>query len=197
MSVKMAEEENNEKDSLITTVYGINRAIFRHLPIRSIESCALVCSTWAELACQTRSNRRTIHALTYPINPLSAADDGQCLLTDFNAYCSSFIDNRLWSIPYLALIVATNDLEKNGFQSSSSSPPPSKTLKRLSCHRRAGRADGLNIPQAVIHHLNKSSQLMMIASEGIIATNEDNQVNEIESGTNRDDLPHPFSSCCF
>lgn len=191
------DEQNNENHSLITTVYDINRAIFRHLPIRSIDSCALVCQTWAELARQTRSNRRTIHALTYPINPLSATDDSQCLLSDFNAYCSSFISTRLWSLPYLALVVATNNLEKNGFHSSSNSPPPSKTLKRLRSQRRAGRGDGLNIPQAVVQHLNKSSQLLMIASEGIIATNEENQVNEIESGTNTYNLPHQFSPSHF
>ena len=170
--------ENDEEKNVfsITTIYDINRAIFRHLPIHFIDSCSLICPAWAELVRQTKSTRRTIQTLTYPVDP-------SCLLSDFDTYFSSYIHHRLWSIPYLAFVVATNALERKGFQSCrASSPPPSKSLRRSRSERTAGKKAHLSIPQALMRHLNKSCQLLLIASEGIIATNEQNQTTEIESG---------------
>jgi hypothetical protein len=189
------DEENVEKDEkiessassmssndLLTTIYDITRAIFRHLPIRSIDSCSSVCQSWAHIARLTKSQRHTIHTLTYPTNPLSSTTDCSSLLSDFDTFITSYINNQLWSIPYLAFVVVTNNLEEKGFYSSPSSPPPTKNSKRLRSQKTARRTERLSITQALTRHLNKSCQVFTVVSDGIIASNEENQSNEIESG---------------
>lgn len=181
--------EKNEKieslssNDVLTAIYDVTRALFRHLPIRSIDSCSLVCQSWAQQARLTKSHRHTIHALTYPSNLLS--DDKECspLLSDFDKLMSSHINNDLWSIPQIAFVVVTNDLCSNGFYSPSSSPPPTKVLKRSCFRARTSRTENVNISEALVSHLNKSCQLLMITSYGIIASNDENQSNEIESGS--------------
>ena len=169
-------------NDLFTTIYDITRAIFRHLPIRSIDACSAVCLSWAQLARSTKSHRQAIHTLTYPINLLSPETNCSTLLSDFDEVISSYIHNQLWSIPYLAFVVVTNNLEKKGFQSSPSSAPPTKDAKRLRSQTTARRTERMNVSQALTRHLNKSCQVLMIVSGGIIASNEENQSNEIESG---------------
>jgi len=183
--------ENDEKiessssissNDLLTTIFDITRAIFRHLPIRSVDSSSLVCQSWAHIARLTKAHRHTIHTLTYPSNPLSPTTNCSTLLSDFDIFISSYINNNLWSIPYLAFVVVTNNLDNKGFYSSPSSPPPTKNSKRLRSQTTARRTERLNISQALIRHLNKSCQVLMVASDGIIASNDENQSNEIESG---------------
>jgi len=188
------DEQNVEKDEkiessssissndLLTTIYDITQAIFRHLPIRSIDSCSLVCQSWAHIARLTKLHRHTIHPLIYPSNPLSPTTNCSTLLSDFDTFISSYINNNLWSIPYLAFVVVTNSLNNKGFYSSPSSPPPTKDSRRLRSQTTTRRTKRLNISQALIRHLNKSCQILMIASDGIIASNDENQSYEIESG---------------
>jgi hypothetical protein len=171
-------ESSISTNDLFTSIYEITRAVFRHLPIRSVDSCSSVCQSWAHVARLTKEHRHTIHTLTYPPNPLSSGTICSNLLHDFDTFISSHINNHLWSIPQLAFIVATNSLEKKGFSSSPSSPSPTRNPKRF-CSQRTERFE---ISQAFIRHLNKSCQVLMVASDGIIASNDENQSNEIESG---------------
>lgn len=169
---------------LLTTIYEITRAIFRHLPIRSVDSCSLVCQAWANESRLTKSHRHTIHALTYPSNPLSSATTCSNLLHDFDQFISLYINNQLWSIPSLALVVCTNILASKGFYSSGNSPPPIRNTRRA--HSETGNlkriTERFDISQALIRHLNKSCKVLTIAADGIIASTENNQSNEIESG---------------
>ncbi|CAF1282627.1 unnamed protein product [Adineta ricciae] len=177
-------EESISSSDVLTTIYDVNRAIFRHLPIYSIDSCSLVCQAWAQLARLVKTQRHTVHALTYPPNPLSSTIEFPYLRSDFDRFLSSVIQNNLWSIPYLAFIVVTNNLEKKGFQSltsatgdASSSPKHPKRFRSQSASNRTQRCD---ILQSCLHHLNKSCQVLMVVSDAIVASNEDNQTNEIE-----------------
>ena len=61
-------------NELLTTIYDITCTIFRHLPMRSIDSCSMVCQSWAQQARLTKIHRHTIHALTYPSNPFCSTD---------------------------------------------------------------------------------------------------------------------------
>jgi len=200
--VKMAEQkvEEDEKiesssslssNDLLTTIYDVNQAIFRHLPIHSIDSCSLVCQSWADIARSIKAHRHTIHALTYPSDPLSPTTEFSYLLSDFNTYISSYIQNHLWSIPYFAFVVATNNLEKKGFHSLSSSPSPTKYPKRSHSQTTASRTERYDISQALIHHLNKSCQVLTVVSNGIVTSNDENQSNEIESGKYKYLQKHP------
>lgn len=185
-------EENNKVESgisllphdLFTTIYDITRAIFRHLPIRSVDSCSLVCQSWTNISRLTKSQRRTIHALTYPANPLSSKTTCSNLLHDFDQCVSLYINSHLWSVPALALVVATNILASKGFYSSPNSPPPTKYVQRA--HSETGNltriTERFDVSQALIRHLNKSCKVLTIVADGIIASTDDNQSNEIESG---------------
>ncbi|CAF3781042.1 unnamed protein product, partial [Rotaria magnacalcarata] len=186
-----ATEENNKVESctsilphdLFTTIYDITRAIFRHLPIRSVDSCSLVCQSWTDISRLTKSHRHTIHTLTYPSNPLSTTTTCSNLLHDFDDFISLYVNNHLWSLPTFALVVSTNILASKGFYSSGNSPPPIKHPRRV--HSEAGNSkritERFGISQALIRHLNKSCKVLMIAADGIIASTENNQSNEIES----------------
>ena len=169
---------------LLTTIYDITRAIFRHLPIRSADSCSLVCQSWAHVSRLTKSYRRTIHALTYPSSPLSSTTTCSNLLQDFDDFISLYINNRLWSIPAFALVVSTNILASKGFYSSSHSPP--KTISSRRVHSESGAltciTERFDISQALLRHLNRSCKVLTIAADGIIASTDNNQSNEIESG---------------
>jgi hypothetical protein len=176
---KIASSSSLSSNDLLTTIYDVNQAIFRHLPIRSIDSCSLVCQSWADIARSIKAHRHTIHALTYPLSPTI---EFPYLLSDFNSFMSSYIQNHLWSIPYFAFVVATNNLEKKGFHSLSSSPPPTKYPKRSHSQTTASRTERCDISQALIHHLNKSCQVLTVVSNGIVTSNDENQSNEIESG---------------
>ncbi len=157
-------------DDFLTSIYDITRAIFRHLPIRSVDSCSLVCQSWLHLSRLTKTHRHTVHTLTYPSNPLSPTTTCSNLLYDFDQYISSYINNHLWSIPTFALVVSTNILANKGFYSSANSPPSTRITERF------------DISQALLKHLNKSCKLLMVAADGIIASTDNNQSNEIESG---------------
>ena len=171
-------------NDVLTSIYGITRAIFRHLPIHSVDSCSLVCQSWAHISRLTKSQRRTIYALTYPSNPLSPTTTCSNLLHDFDQFISAHIHNNLWSIPTLAFVVSTNILASKGFYSTPNSPPPTKHPRRLCSETGAitRRTERFDISQALIRHLNKSCKILMIAADGIIASTDDNQSNEIESG---------------
>ncbi|CAF1519067.1 unnamed protein product [Adineta ricciae] len=162
----------------LTSVYDVTRGIFRHLPIRSVDSCSLVCQSWAEISRFTKSHRHTIHTLTYPPDPLSSTTICSNLLHDFDQFIISYINNSLWSIPTLALVVSTNILASKGFYSSPHSPPPSKYTETSNLTRITERFD---ISQALLRHLNKSCKMLTIAADGIIASTENHQSNEIES----------------
>lgn len=190
-SVKMTEQNKEENEhlsssmssnDLLTTIYDITRAIFRHLPIRSVDSCSLVCQSWAHLAHLTKTNRHTVHTLTYPSISSSSTTDYSLLLSDFDSFISPFMNNDLWSIPCLAFVVVTKDFEAKGFCSLSSSQPPTKVLKRSCSQSTSKRTEHVDISDALLGHLNKSCQLVTISSYGIIASNNENQSNEIESG---------------
>jgi hypothetical protein len=183
----MAEKDESSSsilpNDLLTTIYDVTRTIFHHLPIRSIDSCSLVCQSWANVARLIKAHRHTIHALTYPTNPLSSTTDFSYLLSDFDSFISSYMYNHLWSIPYFAFVVVTDKLEKKGFSShsQSNSPPPTKYPRRSKSQTTANRTERCDISQALIHHLNKSCQVLTIVSDGIVATNDEKQSNEIES----------------
>ncbi|UJR23185.1 hypothetical protein I4U23_026204 [Adineta vaga] len=184
--VKMAEQDQEliSSNDILTTIYDVNRAIFRHLSIYSIDSCSLVCQSWAHLARLIKAQRHTIHALSYPRNPLSSAIEFPYLRSDFDTYLSSFIHDHLWSIPYLAFVVVTNNLEKKGFQSLSSTtdtPSPAKYPKRFRSETStSNRTERCDILKPLTDHLNKSCQILVIVSDAIVASNEENQTNEIE-----------------
>jgi len=169
-------------DDFLTSIYDIARAIFRHLPIRSVDSCSLVCQSWLHLSRLTKSHRHTIHTLTYPSNPLLSSTTCSNLLYDFDQYISSYINNQIWSIPTLALVVSTNILANKGFYSSANSPPTIKHSDKGNLTRITERFD---VSQALLRHLNKSCKVLMIAADGIIASTDNNQSNEIESGINK------------
>jgi hypothetical protein len=166
-------------DDFLTSIYDITRAIFRHLPIRSVDSCSLVCQSWLHFSRLTKTHRHTVHTLTYPSNPLSPTTTCSNLLYDFDQYISSYINNHLWSIPTFALVVSTNILANKGFYSSANSPPSTKPSDKGNVTRITERFD---VSQALLRHLNKSCKLLMIAADGIIASTDNNQSNEIESG---------------
>lgn len=166
-------------ENFFSTIYDITRAIFRHLPIRSVDSCSLVCQSWLQISRRTKQSRRTIHTLTYPSNPCLPTTICSNLLNDFDQSIISFINNQLWSMPTLALVVSTNLLANKGFYSSANSPPSNKFGEKTSLTRRTER---FNVSQALIRHLNKSCKILMVAADGIIASDEQNQSNEIESG---------------
>ncbi|CAF2464080.1 unnamed protein product [Rotaria sp. Silwood2] len=168
-------------NDLFTTIYDINRAIFRHLPIRSVDSYSLVCQSWAHMARLTEAHRHTIHTLTYPSNLSSSTTKYSYYLSDFDTMISSYINDNLWSLPSLALVVATNGLDRKGFIPSLSSPPPTKNSKRSRSQTTPRQAKLLNIPQALIRHLNKSCKILQVASDGIVLSNDENQSYEIES----------------
>ncbi|CAF3416528.1 unnamed protein product [Rotaria sp. Silwood1] len=186
------DKQNEEKDGkiesltsisskdLLTTIYDINRAIFRHLPIRSVDSSSLVCQSWAHIARLTKAHRHTIHTLTYPSNLSSSRTTCSYYVSDFNTVISSYINDNLWSLPSLALVVVTNVLDRKGFISPSNSPPPTKTSKRSRSQTTATQTE-LNIPQALIRHFNKSCKILQVASNGIVVSNDENQSYEIES----------------
>jgi hypothetical protein len=164
---------------LLTSIYDITRGIFRHLPIRSVDSCSLVCQSWSQISRLTKSHRHTIHTLTYPSNPLSSTTICSNLLHDFDQFVISYINNNLWSIPTFALVVSTNILASKGFYSSANSSSPAKHSETGNLTRITERFD---ISQALIRHLNKSCKVLTIAADGIIASTDNNQSNEIESG---------------
>ncbi|CAF4366934.1 unnamed protein product, partial [Rotaria sordida] len=143
---------------LLTTSYDVTRAIFRHLPIRSIDSCSLVCQSWTHISRLIKSHRHTIHTLTYPSDPLSPTVTCSNLLHDFDQFISLYINNNLWSLPTFALVVSTNILASKGFYSSANSPPLIKHSRRI--HSETGNLTRINerfdISQALIKHLNKS-----------------------------------------
>ena len=186
-------EENDKVESSIliypedflTSIYDIARAIFRHLPIRSVDSCSLVCQSWLHLSRLTKTHRHTIHTLTYPANPLSPTTTCSNLLYDFDQHVSSYLNNQLWSIPTLALVVSTNILANKGFYSSANSPPSVKQSEKGNLTRITERFD---VSQAVLRHLNKTCKLLMIAADGIIASTDNDQSNEIESGREKSSL---------
>ena len=191
--LKMDEQnsEKNEKikssrsissNDLFTTIYDITRVIFRHLPIYSVDSCSLVCRSWAHTARLTKAHRHTIHALTYPPNSSSSTTKCPYLLSDFDAFISSYVKNSLWSIPSLAFIVTTNSLKRNGFHLSSSSPPPTKDSRRFRSQTTVRRMRRFDILQALTPYLNKSCKILLASSDGIIVSNDENQSREIESG---------------
>jgi hypothetical protein len=163
----------------LTTIYEVTRAIFRHLPIRSVDSCSLVCQSWSQISRFTKSHRHTIQTLTYPSNPLSPTTTCSNLLYDFDQFISSYLSNHLWAIPTFALVVSTNILASKGFYSSANSPPPIKHSEKGKLTRITERYD---VSQALTRHLNKSCKVLTIAADGIIASTDNNQSNEIESG---------------
>ncbi|CAF0900312.1 unnamed protein product [Adineta steineri] len=179
-------EEDNKIESLssndvLTTIYDVNRAIFRHLPIHSIDLCSLVCKSWAHVGHLIKTHRHTIHSLTYPTDPLSTIADSSYLLSDFDTFISCYIHIHLWSIPYLALVVTTNSLDRKGFHSSSDcSLRPAKYPRRSHSQTTASQTERHNISEALIHHVNKSCKVLTVVSDGIIASNDKNQSNEIE-----------------
>ncbi|CAF0929090.1 unnamed protein product [Rotaria sordida] len=177
---KIESSTSISSNDLFTTIYDISRAIFRHLPIRSVDSCSLVCQSWAHIARFTKTHRHTIHTLTYPSNLSSSTTKCSYDVSDFDTIISSYINDNLWSLPSLALVVATNGLDRKGFISSSSSPPPTKNSKRSRSQTRARQAELSNIPQALIRHLNKSCKILQVASNGIVVSNDENQSYEIE-----------------
>ncbi|CAF3749943.1 unnamed protein product [Rotaria sordida] len=168
---------------LLTTSYDVTRAIFRHLPIRSIDSCSLVCQSWTPISRLIKSHRHTIHTLTYPSDPLSPTVTCSNLLHDFDQFISLYINNNLWSLPTFALVVSTNILASKGFYSSANSPLLIKHSRRI--HSETGNLTRINerfdISQALTKHLNKSCKVLMIAADGIIASTDNNQSYEIES----------------
>lgn len=189
MDERATEEDDKVETSItltpndvLTSVYDITRGIFRHLPIRSVDSCSLVCQSWAHISRLTKSHRHTIHTLTYPSNPLSPTTVCSNLLHDFDQFIISYINNELWSIPILALVVSTNILASKGFYSSANSSPSSKNSETGNLTRITERFD---ISQALIRHLNKSCKVLMIAADGIIASTDNHQSNEIESGISK------------
>ena len=173
---KVESSPSASSDGLFTTFYDITRAIFRHLPIRSVETCSLVCQSWAHMARLTKQSRRTIHALTYPTDNTSPL-----LLQDFDAWISSYIHDKLWSIPSLALIVVTNTLDEQGFLSSPGSPPR-KSCRRSCTTTAVARSRRLDSAEALMRHVNTSCPVLMVASEGIVTSDDGIQSNEIESG---------------
>ncbi|CAF1103252.1 unnamed protein product [Rotaria sp. Silwood1] len=187
------DKQNEDKDAkiesltsissndLLTTIYDINRAIFRHLPIRSVDSSSLVCQSWAHIARLTKAHRHTIHTLTYPSNLSSSRTTCSYYVSDFNTVISSYINDNLWSLPSLALVVVTNVLDRKAFIAPSNSPPPTKTSRRSRSQTTATQTELLNIPQALIRHFNKSCKILQVASNGIVVSNDENQSYEIES----------------
>jgi hypothetical protein len=166
---------------LLTSYYDVTRTIFRHLPIRSVETCALVCQSWAHMSQLVKPSRHTIHALTYPSN-LSSSINHSNLLDEFDTYMRSFMADRLWSIPSMAFIVITNTLHEQGLTYESSSPTR-KACKR-SCRQTATRrTERMNIVRALSRHMNRSCRQLLVASSGIITSTDQCQSNEIESGS--------------
>jgi hypothetical protein len=125
----------------------------------------------------TKAHRHTIHALTYSSSP---GTNCSYILSDFDTFISSYINNNLWSIPSLAFVVATNKLERKGFHSLPSSPRPTKHPRRSHSQTTATSTERFDISQALIRHLNKSCQVFMVSSPGIIASNDTNQSQEYE-----------------
>lgn len=172
-------------NDLFTTIYDINRAIFRHLPIRTVDSCSLVCQSWADMARFIKENRHTIHKFSYPLDISLSENDTAYDLSNFDETMSSFIKNNLWSVTSLALVVATSSLHKKGFtfsSNSSPSPSPSKYPRRSQSQTSIRHTKTLEIPQALMRHLNKSCKVLEIISSGVIVTDHENQSYEIEEG---------------
>ena len=167
-------------NNVLTSIYSITRAVFRHLPLRSVDSFSGVCQSWAHLARLLKQSRRAIHTLAYPS---TRVPDQAHILANFDAFMSSFVNERLWSLPCLALVVSTNTLNDRGLEYPSSAPPATKSPKRSRCQATARCAERRELDQALLHHLNKSCQVLMVVSDGIIASNDEHQSNEIESGT--------------
>ena len=174
----MAEQTTRKfSNDFLTNMYDVMRGIFRHLPIRSVESCALVCRSWANLADLIKRSRHTVQALTYP---LPGSLQIEYLLDDFNLFLSSYMNERLWSIPSFALIVATDELNDQGFTYEIDCPPR-KSLRRSTDQTTMNRSKKrLNILQALSHHLNQSCRMLMAVSSGIVTT--DDQTYQIEVG---------------
>lgn len=187
----VSEKPSISTQDLLTSIYDITRAIFRHLPIRSVDSCSLVCQSWAHMSRLTKMKRQSLHAITYPSDPLSPSTTCSNLLHDFDSFISLHINQTLWSIPTLAFVVATNILASKGFYSSPGSPLSSQQHRRHPSDASGGlsrRTERFDISQALERHLNKSCKILMIAADGIIASTNDHQSYEIESGK---------SICCF
>ena len=169
-------------DDLLSSIYDITRAIFRHLPIRSVDSCASVCQSWAHMSRLTKSHRHSFHALTYPTNPSLPSTRCSLLLHDFDAFISSHINNTLWSLPTLAFVVSTNILARKGFYSFHTSPSSCEHSCKLQTETipLTRQTERLDISQALTRHLNKSCKVLMVAAHGIITSSEQQQSNEIE-----------------
>ncbi|CAF4634325.1 unnamed protein product [Rotaria socialis] len=167
-------------NDLIPTIYDVSRAIFRHLPIRSVDSCSLVCQSWTPIARLTKEHRHTIHTLSYPSDLSTSTSQNSYDLSDFDTYISSYISNNLWSLPSLALVVTTKSLDRKCFISLSSSPPTTKHSKRTRSQTTARQTKMLNISQALIRHLNRSCKILQTVSTGVVVTSDENQSYEIE-----------------
>ena len=160
-------------NDILTTIYDITRAVFRHLPIRSLDSCTLVCQSWADLARRLKSQRSCIQTFAYQTDSF--------LSQNFNESISPFIHDKLWSIPSFALVVVTRNLDERGFASQSSSSSVTKSSRRSKAQQTARHTEHIDTSQVLTHHLNRSCRIFTIVSSGIIVTNDSNQSKEIET----------------
>ncbi len=126
------------------------------------------------IICLTKVHRQTTHKLAYQSNPLTSTTNSCSLLSDFDIFISSYINNNLWSIPYLAFVIFINNFNNKCFYSSTIN------TKRLRSYRTVRRPERLKISQALIHQLNKSYQVLIFISDEIMTLNDENQFNEIE-----------------
>ena len=80
------------------------------------------------------------------------------------------------------MVVATEHLEKKGFNLPMISSPSSKRLKRTRFESSTQRNKYVDILTALTRHWNKSCKTLLVVSSGIIGSNDENQSFEVESG---------------
>lgn len=162
----------------LTSIYDVMRAIFRYLPIRSVDSLGSVCQSWFDIAQLTKQSRSTIHSFAYSSSSEEDEDEVHDL-DHFHSLLSSFIDEKLWSIPSLAFVVVTESLNAKGLIPSNDSSAR-KSLKISTDQRTTRSMARVNFVQALNKHLNRSCRTLMIVSSGIINTDE--QSRQFEQG---------------
>lgn len=173
---------------VLTSMYDINRRLFRFLPMRSVEICRNVCQSWAQMANMIKEYRLFIESFSYP-SPVSACSDSMdpIPIEDFDRYVSSYINDKLWSLPYFALIFATTEFDVHGLSVSADSTV-SKSAKSSSTDTSVRRRRRVSLFSSLLPYLNKSCKALMAATSGIISSNDQFQSNEIESGNTRKKL---------
>lgn len=179
--------ENGPERHVLTTMYDITRRLFRYFPIRTVDLCSNVCRSWSEMSRIVMKNRCSIESYSYVSereNNSPTENVEPIEVESFNKSLSKFVDEKLWFLPSVVLIVTTNELDAIGLCSRSDSPI-SKSPRQSSSDRRVRRTKRVNLFRTLLSHLNRSCQVLMLVSEGVVTSDNENRSKEIESGFRR------------